>query len=264
MLDTRKHNQERWDALVEQGNRWTVPVGSEDIKAAKRGELDLLLTPSKFVPADWYPPLQGMPTLCLATGGGQQAPMLAAAGAEVTTIDNSPKQLAQDKLVADREGLRIETVLGDMADLSMFADNQFGLIFHACSNCFSEVILPVWRESYRVLRPGGVLMAGFSNPVRFAITDEDHDRGHLLISRKLPYSGLASRTPAEIESLPMDSDGLIEFGHTLEDQIGGQLAAGFYMTAMFEDRWVGGENDDVDPLSELMASFIATRSIRPA
>ncbi len=257
----REHNRECWDALVDQANEWTIPFDSEAIADARRGQLQLLLTPCKPVPEDWYPPLQGTPTLCLATGGGQQAPALAAAGAIVTTIDNSPRQLEQDRFVADREGLKIETVLGDMADLSMFADGQFGLIFHACSNCFCKDIMPVWREAYRVLRPGGVLLAGFCNPVRFAISEEDHDRNHLLITRKLPWSGLKSRSEDELAALGHNSDGLLEFGHTLEQQIGGQLAAGFHMTAMFEDNYE--RPDVVDYISTYMNTFISTRSIRP-
>ncbi len=79
----REHNRECWDALVDQANEWTIPFDSEAIADARRGQLQLLLTPCKPVPEDWYPPLQGTPTLCLATGGGQQAPALAAAGAMV-------------------------------------------------------------------------------------------------------------------------------------------------------------------------------------
>jgi 2-polyprenyl-3-methyl-5-hydroxy-6-metoxy-1,4-benzoquinol methylase len=68
--------------------------------------------------------------LCLASGGGQQGPILAAAGARVTVFDNSPQQLAQDRFVARREGLTLETVEGDMRDLSVFADVSFDLIVH--------------------------------------------------------------------------------------------------------------------------------------
>ena len=80
--------------------------------------------------------------LCLASGGGQQGPILAAAGANVTVFDNSPRQLAQDRLVADREGLAIETVLGDMADLSAFPDARFDLIVHPVSNVFVPDVRP--------------------------------------------------------------------------------------------------------------------------
>jgi SAM-dependent methyltransferase len=255
----RRHNRKIWDSLVDQGNRWTVPASSAELEAARRGDLSLLLTPTKPVPADWYPPLAGLPTLCLATGGGQQAPLLAAAGAEVTTIDNSPKQLAQDRLVAERESLQVKTVEGDMADLSAFSDGQFGLIFHACSNCFSEVVLPVWREAFRVLRPGGVLLAGFNNPVRYAIAEADQDKGHLELTRKIPWSDLTALSEDELKRTRYDANEPLEFGHSLEDQIGGQLNAGFLLTGMFEDRWTDVE----DPLSEIMDTFISTRAVKP-
>ncbi|MGB7343538.1 MAG: class I SAM-dependent methyltransferase [Pirellulaceae bacterium] len=254
-----QHNRKSWDKSVDDNNRWTVPVSPDEIAAARRGELKLLLTPSIPVPDEWYPPLTDLPTLCLATGGGQQAPLLAAAGATVWTLDNSPKQLAQDQLVAEREGLRVKTVEGDMADLSEFADNHFGLIFHACSNCFSQVVVPVWEEAFRVLRPGGVLLAGFNNPVRYAINEEDHDRGHLLLSRKLPWSDLTGLSESELKSTRYDVGEPLEFGHTLEDQIGGQMRAGFHLTGMFEDRWT----DEDDPISQLMDTFIATRAFKP-
>jgi hypothetical protein len=51
------------------------------------------------------------------SGGGQQGPLLAAAGAVVTVFDNSPQQLGQDRFVAERDGLAIETVEKEMADL---------------------------------------------------------------------------------------------------------------------------------------------------
>src|SRR5205085_1973198 len=101
---------------------------------------------------DWFPPVAGLEVLCLASGGGQQGPILAAAGARVTVFDNSPNQLAQDRLVADREGLALETVRGDMADLAAFPDARFDLIVHPCSNMFVPDVRPVWREAFRVLR----------------------------------------------------------------------------------------------------------------
>ena len=156
-----EYNRTAWNREVEIGNIWTVPVGSEVVEAARRGEWQIVLTPTKPVPADWYPqPLQGKEVLCLASGGGQQGPILAAAGARVTVFDNSDRQLASDRMVAERDGLEIHTVQGDMADLSAFADESFDLIVHPVSNTFAPDILPVWREAYRVLRHGGILIAG--------------------------------------------------------------------------------------------------------
>jgi ubiquinone/menaquinone biosynthesis C-methylase UbiE len=78
--------------------------------------------------------------------------VLAAAAVDVTVFDNSPKQLEQDRAVANRDGLTLRTVLGDMRDLSAFEDASFDLVFHPVSNVFCPEVLPVWRECYRVLR----------------------------------------------------------------------------------------------------------------
>ena len=63
---------------------------------------------------------------------GRQGPILAAAGANVTVFDASEKQLLQDRIVADRNGLELEAIQGDMADLSCFEDSTFDLfLIHA-------------------------------------------------------------------------------------------------------------------------------------
>ena len=103
------------------------------------------LTPTKSAPREWFPALQGIDLLCLAGGGGQQAPILAAAGAKVTSFDNSARQLERDQQVAQREGLTLRTVEGDMRDLSVFADGSFDLIVHPCSNMFVPEVQPVWQ-----------------------------------------------------------------------------------------------------------------------
>lgn len=249
------YNRHAWDRQVERGNPWTIPVGPEAIARARLGDWRIILTPTKPVPADWFPPLAGIEVLCLASGGGQQGPILAAAGANVTVFDNSPKQLAQDRLVADREGLTIETVQGDMADLSAFPDHRFDLIVHPVSNVFAPDVRPVWREAYRVLRPGGSLLAGFMNPVQYLFDDPALERGELRVAHRIPYSDLEGLTDAERERLA-EQDTPLEFGHTLEDQIGGQLAAGFVLTGFYED---------IDPesvLGGLIPSYIATRALK--
>ncbi len=250
------HNRRAWDLQVERGNRWTVPVGPEEVARARGGDWSLVLTPTRPVPADWFPPLAGLDVLCLASGGGQQGPILAAAGASVTVFDNSPAQLAQDRLVADREGLRVETVLGDMADLFAFPDGRFDLIFHPVSNVFAADVNPVWREAFRVLRPGGSLLAGFVNPVQYLFDDIALERGELRVAHRIPYSDLSSPTDEERARL-IEEGRPLEFGHTLGDQVGGQLAAGFLLAGFYED---------IDPESVLggyIPSYIATRALKP-
>ena len=250
-----EYNRQAWDGLVARGNEWTQPVEPAVTEAARRGEWHVLLTNRRPAPRDWFPPLAGTRTLCLAGAGGQQAPVLAAAGALVTVFDNSPAQLAQDRMVAERDGLSIDTVEGDMCDLSAFAAGSFDLVVHPCSNCFVPDIRPVWRECYRVLKAGGLLLAGFINPIVYVFDEEASDRGELVARHRLPYADETHLTGDEYRKLVDRAEPFI-FSHSLEEQIGGQIEAGFTLTGLFEDEWPG------KPLSMFAPSLIATRAVK--
>ena len=88
--DILTYNRQAWDRQVERGNPWTVPVGQEELARAGNGDWRIVLTPTKPVPSAWFPPLVGLDVLCLASGGGQQGPILAAAGANVTVFETAP------------------------------------------------------------------------------------------------------------------------------------------------------------------------------
>jgi SAM-dependent methyltransferase len=257
-MDVRSHNRSAWNKQVEQGNRWTIPVTAEEVSAARHGEWAILLTPTKPVPRAWFPDLVGCDVLCLASGGGQQGPILAAAGANVTVFDNSPRQLAQDRMVAERDRLQIRTVDGDMRDLSAFPAGCFDLIVHPVSNVFVPDVRPVWVETFRVLRPGGALLSGFDNPVIHAFDWDLYERGVLQVVHALPYSDADSLSEDEIRQR-LERGEPLEFSHTLEDQIGGQTDAGFVIAGLYEDLY-GDEEGDL--LSAHMPSFIATRAIK--
>jgi SAM-dependent methyltransferase len=213
------------------------------------------LTEQKPVPREWFPPLSGLDTLCLACGGGQQGPVLAAAGANVTVFDNSPRQLDQDRLVAEREGLaNLKTAEGDMRDLSVFANESFDFIFHPVSNLFISEVRPVWREAFRVLRHGGTLLAGFLNPVFYMFDLEKADNGILEVKYKLPHAD--SDHPEIAEKLIAAGDAL-EHSHSLTDQLGGQMDAGFHVSGLYED--YHGDS----AVSEYTPTYIATRAIKP-
>lgn len=233
-IDPVAHNRAAWDAQVEQDNEWTRPVGPDVIARARTGDWSVVLIGHEPVPRDWFPPdLRGIDVLCLASGGGQQGPVLAAAGANVTVFDNSPRQLERDREVADREGLAIATVLGDMRDLGAFGDTSFDVVFHPVSNLFCPDIRPVWRECARVLRPGGTLLAGFMNPDIFIFDREAEDeRGELVVRHSLPYSDLTHMS--DDERARFVGDGPLEHSHSMSDQIGGQIDAGFVITGFRE------------------------------
>lgn len=257
-LDIRDWNRKAWDQNVARGNRWTVPVSTEVIEAARRGDWQIQLTSQRPVPSDWFPRLVDQPVLCLGSAGGQQAPVLAAAGAVVTLLDNSPAQLGQDRMVADRDGLEIGLIEGDMADLSMLADDSFELIVHPCSNCFAPNVNTVWRECFRVLKSGGTLLSGMVNPVCFLFSEEAWSTGNLTVSQSLPWSDAENLDHPDVKRR-MANEQPLEFGHPIQDLIGGQLQAGFHLTGLYED----GKNDPETPLSQFAPWMFATRSIRP-
>lgn len=256
--DLLRRNQDAWDRESRAGSAWTTPVNADAVRAARAGELRIVLTPNRIVPAAWLHPLQGRDVLCLASGGGQQAPLLAAAGARVTSFDLSGEQLAKDAAVAEREGLALRCVQGDMADLSALAEASFDLIFHPISNVFVPDVRPVWRECHRVLRPGGALLAGFLQPGFFLFDHDEAERtGTCVVRYTLPYAEPDSLDDAGRDALARSGRAL-EFSHSLEAQIAGQLEAGFVLTGLYEDGW-----DEADtPYRHHAPIAIATRAIK--
>lgn len=251
-MDIVKHNKSAWDNYVDKKDRWTIPVKEEELENVRNGNWGIVLTPNKPVPKEWFPTLSGLKVLGLASGGGQQGPILATLGADVTIFDNSEKQLQQDKILSDKFNLDIKTVQGDMKDLTVFADNSFDLIFNPCSIVFVDNVLPVWRECFRVLKPGGILMTGLINPIALQLDEES-----LKLVYKQPFSDLYSLPKEKLEDLKKKNEPLV-FGHSLTDQIGGQLDAGFNLTAMFEDTW-----DVENKMDDFMPSFIGARAVKP-
>ena len=250
-------NRRAWDRLVQDGDIFTIPAPHEMISAARRGEWQIFLTPTRPAPRDWFEDLNGKDILCLGAGGGRHSPILAAAGANVTVLDISPKQLEQDRIIAERERFEINIVLGSMTDLSMFSDESFDLILNPVSNLFIRNVWPVWVESYRLLRPGGALTSGFMNPT-FYIFDRKlmDEEDKLVVRHSIPYSELASLNPPELREMA-DNGWPIEFGHSLEDQIGAQISVGFIITGFYEDR------DPRTILSEYLPIYIVTRATKP-
>lgn len=257
MSDKFSYNRQAWDHQVATGNPWTIPVTPEQVAEARAGRWSLVLTPTKPVPRPWFGELRGARVLALASGGGQQGPILAAAGASVTVLDASPAQLERDRGVAAREKLDLRAVEGDMRDLSRFADASFDLIFHPVSNCFIPDPRPVWREAARVLRPGGALLAGFVLPPLWLVDADKDEAGKIDVRFRLPYSDEEQLTADELARLEAKQDPLC-YGHTLEAQLGGQLEAGLLIAGFYEDTFPPGRS----AIADRVACFAASRAVR--
>ena len=144
-----------------------------------------------------------------------------------------------------------------MRNLSEFAEGGFDLVFHPVSNLFVPEVRPVWTEAFRVLRKGGTLLAGFLNPAYYVFyLDLADSTGELRVEYQLPYADPTSLSEERLRR-QIERGEPLEFGHTLEDQIGGQIAAGFVISGFYEDR----HRDD--PIAAYMPTLIATRATKP-
>jgi len=234
---------------IKEGWIWGRPIAHETFLQAQKGVWDVLLTPTKNVPHEWFGDLKGKKVLGLASGGGQQMPIFAALGAVCTVFDYTPEQLESERMVASREHYSIETIRGDMSEPLPFPDETFDLIFFPVSNVYVREAKPIFKECYRILKKGGVLLSGLDNGINF-MTDDDE----LEIKNTFPFDPLLNEE--QFEELQKGDDG-IQFSHTLEEQIGGQLEAGFILTNLYEDTNGEGRLHEMN-----IPTFFATRAIK--
>jgi hypothetical protein len=101
-----------------------------------------------------------------------------------------------------------------------------------------------------VLKKGGILLSGLDIGINYIVDDDETS-----IVRSLPFNPLKDK---EIEKFCLEGDWGMQFSHTLEEQIGGQLKAGFVLTDLYEDTNGQGRLHQFN-----IPSFIATRAVKP-
>jgi SAM-dependent methyltransferase len=242
-------NAETINRWIEEGWEWGTPIDHETFLAAKDGRWDVRLTPTKPVPHEWFGDLAGKKMLGLASGGGQQMPVFTALGAECTVLDYSSRQIESEKMVADREGYSIQIIQGNMTKPLPFEDGEFDLIFHPVSNCYVKEVKPIWKECFRVLRTGGILLSGVDHYVNYIVDNDEK-----MIVNSLPFDPLEN--PQQMKQL-QDDDAGVQFSHTLEEQINGQLEAGFTLLSLYEDTNGEGRLHEMN-----IPTYIAMRSVK--
>lgn len=237
------------DAWSLDGWEWGQPISHEVFERAKAGDWFVLLSPTKPVPKDWFCPMKGAKILGLASGGGQQMPIFSALGAECTILDYSPVQLESERMVAEREGYDINIVRADMTKPLPFEDESFDLIFHPVSNCYVEDVLSIWKECYRVLKKGGILLAGLDIGLGYLFNDEETE-----MIRPLPFNPLKDET---LYKESVEKGWGIQFSHTIEEQVDGQLRAGFTLTNIYQDTNGAGRLHEFN-----VPTFYVTRAVK--
>jgi 2-polyprenyl-3-methyl-5-hydroxy-6-metoxy-1,4-benzoquinol methylase len=114
-----EQNRRAWDDRVTRGDHHTETAASRDFESPLAAVDNV----------GWLGGnVQGQRLLCLAAGGGKHSVLFAAAGAEVTVVDLSPRMLELDRQLASQHGLRIRTVESSMEDLSMFGEGAFDAV----------------------------------------------------------------------------------------------------------------------------------------
>ncbi len=130
-----------------------------------------------------------------------------------------------------------------------FENEEFDLIFHPVSNCYVEKVEPIFKECYRVLKKGGILLCGLDIGFNYVFDDEETKVVHTL-----PFNPL--KDEALYQECLKNNAG-IQFSHTVGEQISGQLKAGFTLTDLYDDtNGVGNLHNHNIP------TFIATRAIK--
>ncbi|MCG8586505.1 MAG: class I SAM-dependent methyltransferase [Pirellulales bacterium] len=224
------HNRRAWDARAERGDRFTQPVGDDELAdplAAVDG-------------CGWLGrDIRSKRVLCLAAGGGRQSVLYAAAGAEVTVVEISAEMLAIDRRVVAERGLNVRCVETSMDDLSALADASFDIVIHPVSTCYVPNVLPVFAEVARVTLPGGLYISQHKHPASlqgttvrtgdgYAIRHAYYDRGPL---------------PA-VEGSKHREEGTLEYVHRIEELLGGMCRAGFAIEDVSEPMHA---DDDAKP-----------------
>ncbi len=243
-------NAKTIDLWCDSGWEWGQPISHETYQKALKGEWSVFLTPTKAVPKEWFGDLKGKKLLGLASGGGQQIPIFAALGAQCTVLDYSPAQCEKERMMAEQEGYDVEILRYDMTKPLPFEDETFDLIFHPVSNCYVEEVKPIFKECFRILKKGGILLCGLDNGINFIFGDDE-----TTVTYPLPFNPL--KDPKLYED-SVKNDWGIQFSHTLEEQIGGQLEAGFLLTHVYEDTNGSGKLHEYH-----IPSFWASRTVKP-
>lgn len=213
-------NRRGWDHLSHNGCDSSVIVDAASLRDAA-----LILDRN-----GWLPWAAMRRVLCLAGGGGQQGPLFASLGYEVTVADVSPAQLAKDIEAAHRYGLVIETVLCDAMAPDPLRGRRYDLVYQPVSSLY----LPDMRRCYAnvasLLEPGGWYWCEHWNPVEMQLDDS------------VAWDGSAYRLsrPQGVGPLPAPAGATPEnavcwhYVHRLHDLLGGLGDAGLSIVGFAE------------------------------
>lgn len=245
------HNRQVWDERVRQGLLHTRTARDDEFK-----------NPLKAINGrGWITgSLEGKHVLCLAGGGGLQAPLYAAAGAHVTVVDISQEMIDQDHRIAQERGLELNALVGSMDDLSMIASASFDLVTQPVSTCYVPNILKVYAEIARVLRLGGHYLSQHKQPINLQAAPTPYPNGYA-VNQSYYDKGPLPPLSGDFEHR---EKGALEFVHRLEELIGGLCRAGFVIEDLAEPNHSkeGAEPGTFSHRSHYIPPYVAIKAVR--
>ena len=258
-MNVERVNRQAWNNATAERCPWVRPVSKETVDRARSGDWAVTLAGPRTVPDHWLGEVENRSILCLGSGGGQQAVVLAAAGAQVTSLDISDEQIRRDQELSDEHALGINCVQGTMTDLSRFAENSFDVVFNPVSIPYIDDVQSLWRGCQRVLKPKGRLMVGTLNPYSFLFEENEGvgDEG-LIAKQSLPFVEEEVLSADEVRQA-IARNMIFCRSHTLEDIIGGQARAGFAITDFIESRRTDARAPSIN---RLCPTYFATLAVK--
>ena len=255
-----EHNRKAWNKLSKPTCPWSIPATSAEIIAAKSGDYSVSVAGMEPIPPAWLGDVTHKSILCLASGGGQQAPILSAAGAKVTLLDISDEQLELDRKVCAEHSLAIDIVQGTMTDLSKFDDASFDIVVNPVSNSYVYDLASVWRECYRVLNASGRLVSGSINPINFLFEENEGEDGRgLEVVNSLPYVESETLSELELENA-INRKMVFTWSHSLEEIIQGQILVGFLLAGLSESKRTDIRAPSINRYTDTYISTLAVKS----
>jgi SAM-dependent methyltransferase len=208
----RSVNQAGWNQLNSADSPLSRTYGPADFARART-----LLSGGQWLPWDRF-----RSVLCLASGGGQQGPLFASLGYEVTVVDLSPEQLDSDRATAGRYGLRLECVEADMQDLAVLRGRSFDLVYLPVASLYVPDIERCYQEVAAVTKPGGLFFSEHWNPVQMQLAGDPRWDGRAYRISERQGTGPHPWPPG-----PLADATCWHYIHSLDELLGGLCAAGF-------------------------------------